>query len=395
MKKSMIKYKLFGMLSLMALPLFYSCSSTDDVGPDPLRTEGSQESPYVGEVGGVFKLGISAGLNNYSDGASTRYMRVGNEDYLWHTTNNLKDFSMFFTNPGYPAYTYANCHVIKGATTVWYWHDGTTGVPILCQSDSTKFATCGYAPYIKTENSKTSVRHSVCLDQSVEDSLMYSDFLIYPEDTIDPDWDDRYPGGCSYATSPTYPTTDPSRSGFNVRVLPNTKILDVTLQHGYSRIDVQINMDTTWHDRTVNPLSDVKGYWAYTTSTYDLTYNAATNRYTSNTVSGTTGPIKAYEYSEYVPCPDHALGNATAYYSFIIPPQTLKGLGIGFFGLGHQFFFSDPATRTFEAGKVYTYVLDVVNSTLPPDSILKVTNSQFTVVPWNVVTTPSTVLGTE
>lgn len=395
MKKSMIKYKLFGMLSMMALPLMLSCSSTDDVGPVAPIIEPEPTSPYTGEIGGEFKLGVSAGLSNYEDNSNTRYVRVGDEDYLWHTTNNLTDFAMFFTNPAYPTYTYTNCHVIKGVTTVWYWHDGTTGVPILCQSDSTKFATCGYAPYIKSENSKTSVRHTVCADQSVEDSLMYSDFLIYPEDTIDPDWENLYPGGCAYAVSSTYPTTDVARPGFNVRVLPNTKILDVTLNHGYSRIDVQINMDgSTWPDLMTNPLTDVKGYWAYMTSSYDLTYNAATGKYTSNTVSGQQGPIKAYEYSEYVSSPGSG-ADATAYYSFIIPPQTLKGLGIGFFGNDHQFYFGDDATRTFEAGKVYTYILDVSYNALPPGEILNVTNAMFTVTPWNVITTPGNVLGTE
>lgn len=393
MKKFMIKYKLFGMLSLMVLPLMLSCSSTDDGGSVAPIIKPEPPSPYTGEIGGEFELGVTAGLSTYEDNSSTRLTKEYDADYLWHTTNNLKDFAMFFTNPAYPTYTYNNCNVIKGATNVWYWHDGTTGVPILCQSDSTKFAVCGYAPYIKTENSKTSVNHTVCLDQSKEDSLIYSDFLIYPEDTIDPDWDDKYPGGCAYGVSSTYPTSDPSRPGFNVRVLPNTKLLDVTLQHGYSRIDVEIRLDgNTWPSLLTNPLSDVKGYWAYTSSSYDLTYNSG--QYTSNVVSGLQGPIKAYEYSNYISSPGGG-ADATAYYSFIIPPQTLKGLGIGFYGNDHQFYFGDDATRKFEAGKVYTYKLDVSYNALKPDEILKVTNSEFTVTPWNVIYTPNNILGTE
>jgi hypothetical protein len=356
-------------------------------------TEKTLPNPYTGEEGGEFKLGITPALSGYDN--TTRYP-MSDENYLWHTTDNLKDFSMFFTNPGYPTYTYNNCHVIQGSTTVWYWHDGTTGtgVPILCQSDSTKFATCGYAPYIETENSKTAIYHTVCQDQSVEDSLIYSDFLIYPEDTIDPDWQGRYNGGIhSYALGATYPTSDASRPGFNIRILPKTKVLDVTLHHGYSRIDVQINMDSSWGDRSVNPLSDVKGYWAYMSSSYDLTYNSS-GQYTSNTVSGMQGPIKAYEFSNYIPA-GLGLGNATAYYTFIIPPQQLQGLGIGFFGQGRQFYFSDIAPRTFEAGKVYTYILDVSYQALAPDEVVKVTNSKFTVTPWNVIYNPLNVLGTE
>ena len=57
MKKFMIKYKLFGMLSLMVLPLMLSCSSTDDGGFVAPIIKPEPPSPYTGEIGGEFELG--------------------------------------------------------------------------------------------------------------------------------------------------------------------------------------------------------------------------------------------------------------------------------------------------------------------------------------------------